>query len=420
LARQTRFVQRTRSKINGFTFLVGLLGGLTCAAPSLESISSHLRIRVSRQAIDQRFNRCTVYFLKSCLELLLQQISSYSVERSSKMSSFSRVLVCDSTHWRLKEKLARTFRGFGGAAPKASCKLQTIIEPLSGKLVHWRYTGSCFPDQGYAKNLPRLLKPMDLLLMDLGYYSMKVFKMIQRKRAFFITRIYSHAVVKTLSIKSDKTTVGRLVKKFSDPLVDLQMIVGSENPMQLRLVAARLTCQKAAAQRRRVKENYRKSGKQAPKERLMFCDWSVLITNIEPSLFLSTQDIFNLYGTRWQIEIFFRDAKSLLRINACRTAKKYRFETELLAILFLACLLFYLYGCFNDRLIRKKQESSFDKIIKRFREIVAIFICLILQQTQQAYANAVSLLMRLLPRSLKFHQTTRKTPRQILISCDLA
>ena len=371
-------------------------------------------MRISRQAIDERFNRYSVAFLKACLELLLQKISS-----STASPTVSFRFVCDSTHWKLKEKLAKAFRGFGGSASKASCKLQTIIEPITGKIVHWYYSRASFPDQGYAKRLPKLLKPRDLLLMDLGYYSLKVFKMIQRKKAFFIIPIYYNATVRKLSAHLEKTSVSGLVKTFSDPLIDIQLMVGSEQPMQLRLIALKLPPEKAASLRRKVKEDYRKKGNQPPKERLQWCDWTVLITNIPPDLFLNAQQILNLYATRWQIEIFFRDAKSLLRINVCRSGKKSRFEAELLGTLFLASLLFFLYGCLNNRARTKQKESSFEKLIK-FRDLAPPFFSLLLLQTQQAFKHAVNLLLRLVHNSLKFHQPTRKTPREILISCGLA
>lgn len=377
-------------------------------------------MRISRQAIDERFNRYSVAFLKACLELLLQKISSSTASPTVSFRFFSRLLVCDSTHWKLKEKLAKAFRGFGGSASKASCKLQTIIEPITGKIVHWYYSRASFPDQGYAKRLPKLLKPRDLLLMDLGYYSLKVFKMIQRKKAFFIIPIYYNATVRKLSAHLEKTSVSGLVKTFSDPLIDIQLMVGSEQPMQLRLIALKLPPEKAASLRRKVKEDYRKKGNQPPKERLQWCDWTVLITNIPPDLFLNAQQILNLYATRWQIEIFFRDAKSLLRINVCRSGKKSRFEAELLGTLFLASLLFFLYGCLNNRARTKQKESSFEKLIKRFRDLAPPFFSLLLLQTQQAFKHAVNLLLRLVHNSLKFHQPTRKTPREILISCGLA
>jgi hypothetical protein len=330
------------------------------------------------------------------------------------------VLVCDSTHWKLKDNLVRAFRGFGGSASKASCKLQTIIEPLTGQIVHWHYSKASSPDQGYAKRLPKFLKPANLLLMDLGYYSLKVFQMIKHKKAFFIIPIYYNATVRKLSGNSEKTSLSALVKTFSDPLVDMQLMVGSQRPIPLRLIAAKIPTIKAASLRRKVNEKYRKQGRQAPKERLQWCDWSVLITNIAPSIFLSAEQLMSLYATRWQIEIFFRDAKSLLRINVCRSGKKSRFEAELLGTLFLASLLFFLYGCFNNRVKNKKHECSFEKLIKRFRDLARPFFILLLLHTQQALARATKILLRLLHHSLKFHQPTRKTPRQILISCGLA
>jgi len=131
---------------------------------------------------------------------------------------------------------------------------------------------------------------------------------------------------------------------------------------------------------------------------------------------MSTQQIIDTYRTRWQIEIFFRDAKSHLRLNASSTSKRERFEVQLLAVLFIAALLFFIHGRFNDRSLYDR-ELSLEKLIKRYAESAsALYQCLV-KQRFEALARLVEKLLR---NSIKFHQPSRQTPRQVMRQCYLS
>jgi transposase len=375
-------------------------------------------VPISRQGIQKRFTRSAVAFLKGCLELLLARIASLTPIESSRTNVFSRVLIADSTQWQIHSSLARWFRGAGGAASKAICKLQTVIEVKTGKLLLCDYVRGTFPDQGYSKQIPKILSSRDLILFDLGYYSVKVFKHIERRKAFFIIPVYYHASLKTAQSCS---SAAALLKTSKTPIVDLQLTVGSQESMKLRLVAAKVSTQKANRLRRKLREDYRRMRSGEPsEERLQFCNWTALITNVETSQ-LTTQQVIDLYATRWQIEIFFRDAKSLLKLDSCSTSSRERFETQLLATLFVAALLFFVYGRFNHKTRKYKgPELSLDKLIKRFSECASQFCLSILTQTRRSFLKAAHLIKKLLRNSIKFHQPSRNTPLQILENCGLS
>lgn len=94
----------------------------------------------------------------------------------------------------------------------AACKLQTVIEAVSGKILLFDYHRATLPDQGYSKKFIKLLQPLDLILFDLGYYSLKVFNKIAAQKAFFICPIYYHASIKGLSAKGSSSIAALLVK----------------------------------------------------------------------------------------------------------------------------------------------------------------------------------------------------------------
>ena len=358
-------------------------------------------------------------FIRSCLELLLEQIGLLAASETLTTNCFGRLLVADSTQWQVHSALKRWYKGSGGSASKAACKLQTIIEPRSGKLLLMDYGKATRPDQGYSKNIPKLLLAGDLILFDLGYYCVKVFRRIQHRKAFFIIPIYYNAIVRK-EFNSASCSVASFLSKVNNEIQDCQLMIGSSEHMNVRLVATKISLQKANAHRRKLREDYRRQRSGQPTEqRLQFCDWTVLITNV-PCSQLNTKQVVDLYRTRWQIEIFFRDVKSLLKLDCCKTSNKERFQAQLLAILFVAALLFFVSGRFNKMLHPIHQESSLDKLFKRFGEFASSFSGLILQQSNSSLRQAAQLLLRFNRNAIKFHQPTRETPLQLMKSCGLS
>lgn len=379
--------------------------------PSLEVLSFSLN--VSRVAIHKRFSTNAVQFLKSCFAVLIKQIA---LADAKPLVLFGRLLVLDSTQWQIHRKLSKHYPGSGGAASKAVCKLQTIIEPLTGRLVLMDYVAGTKPDQGYSKNIPALLRPRDLLLFDLGYYSVEVFRQIDRKGAFFIIPVYYNVIVQDRL--NERFTVASLLSRQKTAIVDLQLTIGASNTMPLRLIAIQLSSEKANRLRRKVRQDYRRQrGGEPPKERLRFCNWTVLITNVPQSI-LSPKQIADIYSTRWQIEIFFRDAKSVLKLNIRCTSKKNRFEIQLLACLFVAALLFYVHRCFISA--KSSLEISLNKLIKRFCNIACEFSDALHRQAFQTFGGVLSIVRRLVRMCLKYRQPSRKTPLEILHNCGLS
>lgn len=368
----------------------------------------------------KRFSSEAENFLRKCLQWLLQETLLPLKETFCELIFCRRILICDSSQWQIDPKLASCFKGSGGSASAAVCKLQLIIIPQSGKIARCEAIAGTIPDQRYCREIPSVILPGDLILFDLGYYSVETFQRIQQANAFFLTRIYYNVTVKSISARKS-SSLAALLRSAKTDLIDLDLIIGSRKSMALRLIASKLPAEKANSLRRKLREDYRRTrGGEPPQERLQFCDWTVVICNISRQS-LPAKKAISLYGTRWQIEIFFRDLKSVLDLDFSSTSKLHRFQCELLAKLILAVLSFSIYGRFNLYHCQFHQcEISFNKLLKRLRQSAGHIHYLIRKQSKKSYTKLRAVILKLLDFSIKYHQNNRKTPLQLISECVLS
>ena len=88
--------------------------------------------------------------------------------------------------------------------------------------------------------------------------------------------------------------------------------------MKSRLIAYRLPEEVRKDRVRRKKLEYkRRYGKIPPKKLLKSLQYSIYITNI-PKEKVSAKMIGTLYRIRWQIELIFKEFKSLMKIDSIR------------------------------------------------------------------------------------------------------
>ncbi len=97
--------------------------------------------------------------------------------------------------------------------------------------------------------------------------------------------------------------------------LDLPVQVGSKQQLTCRLLANRVPQEVADQRRQRIKEAYRKNGRQPSEKLLRLAEWTIVLTNV-PSSQLSLQEVLVLLKVRWQIEILFKLWKELMNGTA--------------------------------------------------------------------------------------------------------
>ncbi len=127
------------------------------------------------------------------------------------------------------------------------------------------------------------------------------------------------------------------LKRQAGPFVDQQVLIGTERKVACRIVAWRLPEEMANRRRQKlIAETRSKNGRVPSKERLAWCDWTILVTNV-PTNLLAAKEVAIFYRARWQIELLFKRWKSLGLIaelsGSTEARQMVRMWSRLLAVL---------------------------------------------------------------------------------------
>jgi hypothetical protein len=131
-------------------------------------------------------------------------------------------------------------------------------------------------------------------------------------------------------------TVRRWLAEQPGPVVDRPILLGTRHRVACRLVAWRVPAEVAARRRQRLVAAARgRDGRTPGRERLAWCDWTILVTGVPPEV-LTPEELAALYRARWQIELLFKRWKSLGAVAELRGAtaarQMVRFWSRLLAV----------------------------------------------------------------------------------------
>jgi hypothetical protein len=236
------------------------------------------------------------------------------------------VAIIDSTVVDIAARLYRWF--FNGGKHRRSGKAQAKIHMLydadlkvpRGAEVS---RGSAH-DSKWAKKLLRTVAELTLFLFDRGYWSHALFTWIVRKDHDFVTRL------KKVAIPRKVRRLGR-----GDWLVRFDATPGREIPFVLRMVR----------------------WKTEQGETLFF------VTSLTDAQEFPPEMIAAMYVWRWEIEIFFRDLKHVLRLKSFLSYSANGIRLQVYAALIAYVLLKYLRACAALASEIEVEELSFKRVV---------------------------------------------------------
>jgi len=387
------------------------IGQLGMKHPSLAGMVAAIETPISRVALHYRFSSAAAAFLFKCLQFVLQQKLNRIGQIDTKLlRPFGRVLLVDSSSWDVNEKLHAVLPGSGGGASSANCKLQTVYDYKRGELQFLDVTAGTVPDNRYTDQLPSMLQSDDLLLFDQGYFKLRTLAAIDAKDAFFLTRFLVCTVVKD-PITEARIDLPKLLRQLEGNACELDVLIGATKASKVvcRLIALRVDEEIANERRRRMKKNAKKKGRTVSKYQLQMCDWTLLITNV-PHQLLPLEMARLLYTVRWQIELLFKQLKSILKVHQSDTGREDRLRCELYGRLIGAVLIHRIHAKETNRLWNtKRREVSMDKLYKRIQERAFTLLCLLLASVRAAVGYLRKQIKRIIPNCLKERQRSRMT-----------
>jgi len=242
--------------------------------------------------------------LKSSLHLLTEQDKWY-------LKMFKDARIVDSTVVNLNKVLCSEFRAT--TEGKAALKIHTIFSlskfvPLRFKITKQRSSDVKFDFLDGTKNV--------LYINDLGYWCFPLFKKIMGQDSFFISRLKDGCNPRILEFLSPGYSVFNGTRKTLKELIDCNNLGGKSIDLMIKLPG--------------IVEKLRLVGLKHKEK------WYFYVTNIMDEKF-TPQVIYEIYRLRWQIEMFFKWLKHILKLEhiTCEKPNAIMIEIYAAMIMFL-------------------------------------------------------------------------------------
>jgi hypothetical protein len=260
---------------------------------------------ISKQAIHKHLGKNLGLFLQGCLAAAIAQ--RLRAQRRIASAAFVRILVQDSTCLALDARLAERFPGAANQSGKvqAGLRIQCLYDLLAERFVAFSMGAFTRNDQAASRDVLPLLEPDDLLVRDLGYFTVASLKGIICAGAFFLTRL-RYGLSLFCPHSGQPIDLAKLLQPGAT--LDLPVLLGRRQKLPVRLLAFPLPEAIANERRRKARSNRDKRLRhtQAYMHRL---GWNIFLTNA-PAKRLPPTMAPKLYRLRWRIEIIFKAWKS--------------------------------------------------------------------------------------------------------------
>ena len=199
-----------------------------------------------------------------------------------------------------------------------------------------------------------------------------------RSCAFFITRLGS----KTNIYEPDKQEEISFKKMYDDmikkqqPCIEMNIHVGKKERMPLRLVISIVPEDVYQKRIREAEKNNKSMGYKTSDDFKARCRFNLFITNVKSDT-ITAEEILVLYKLRWQIELFFKNWKSICKIDEIQPMKYARFTCILHAKLILIVLNLQIIWNFKRYYYLKKGKilsmvKCFHTLQRNFEKILGI------------------------------------------------
>jgi hypothetical protein len=351
------FFQRERDFIWFIVFYTfGIHNGVSLSELSFR-LYDNFKIDITKQGIDFKLSeKKSANFLEKVFKALLDQKFHFQSKSSYKLiDKFNNVLLEDSTIVSLDDSFKKSFKGTRRASALKVNYLYNSTSSFLNMTVHQANEN----DQKLSSLNLSLFEKNDLIIRDLGYFKLKILRLILEKGIYFLSR-YLYGTKIRLSVDGVAYRIEDLLaqEKHKDhEVIELTGYLGVNEKLKVRIVAYKMPSKiydnriisKEKGDTRKLSDGYKKALK-----------YTILVTNI-PQKIISADILGILYKFRWEIELVIKENKSLLKLGDISYIKN---KNKLLTIL---------YGrLISSLLIAPIKEYSFEKGKKTNRELSPI------------------------------------------------
>lgn len=418
MSRQYQFIKRSTSTLHGHEFIkTMILPSEGFSEDSLKGLCKRMKsynpdADLSSQALSERINNASASRLMHGLfGKLLAKLHEKVKQSPLEISTFARVLLQDSTIFTLNEHLESSYKGTrrGNNCVESQVKIDLIHDISNGTMIDAQLFNGNDPDQGLSDRVLRFIKPNDLIVRDLGYFSISTFKAIGLAGAFFLTRMKSG--VHFYLNKDDKEPLD--ISEYLKRKISLDMnVIEINGYLGKDKVSARLVIYRQSEgvtnQRIRVANKHsRKKGETLSKNKKLLLSLSIFVTNA-PVTMLSTATVGTIYRLRWEIELIFKRWKSQLNIDYLKGIKKNRIDCMIWGRLCMVIILELIIWHLKIMAIYFKAELSEVKVIQYLLRENSLCRAIQSNYLQEYFAELEKDIARMLLKDKRLRKTMRE------------
>lgn len=308
LAKRSSLIIRNSAHFCPSVFLMSLIKATLSGKASLNDLVQNMSKALpgmTKQSLWKRFSPKSTEFLCSVLgELMEERLNP--IRKTLRNASIERLIVEDSTHLMMGKGNVKNFPSYGNQHTKTSgVKINLAYDLLSGGCITSTLEPALNPDNKIGQTLLQHIKKGDLVMRDLGYFVMHCFKDIQCLGAHWVSRIPKACYV----VDNHGRHLKEVLKKRKQDIIDMRVFIGTESPLECRLVAVRANVEVATERKRKRRAYAQRMKKKLCPIGLLFDEWHIIITSLSEEQ-AGVSELMTLYTCRWSVELQFRGFKS--------------------------------------------------------------------------------------------------------------
>lgn len=297
-----------------------------------------------KQSVSERLDGRAVELVKRVLHSALSKRLKRKWEKQfcekdqSILGRFTRIVLHDSTTQKLPANLYDIFGGsYSHTDPAALLRLQALFNLTDQEWLDFSVDTYRDNDQSQALLPLAQAQENDLLIRDLGYFSLASIKQICECH-YLITKWDNRTTI----LDQDGQNIELLDLLQGKKQIDQPIRLGLKAQLPMRLVARKLP--KATAQKRiRQARCDRHAAANHSQHYYQLLQYEIYLTNV-PASCLEARLIAKLYALRWYIEILFKSWKSYANFRTMLQKKQMTYHRTLVSIYLLLIQFAYFSG----------------------------------------------------------------------------
>ncbi len=269
-------------------------------------------------------------------------------------------------------------------------------------------------DQGFAEDLAARVQKGDLVIRDLGYFCLNFFACLALMGAYFLSRLGFNANVYLTAEADEPVKLIQHINRFGngDKTMEFSVFLGQKQRIPVRLIVYRLPSDVYRKRQKAAIKAAKRKGRGISLSYLKFLKYTFFVTNV-PATLWSMEAVGTIYRLRWQVELVFKNWKSLFQINVLKGTRPERIHCLIYGRLIVILVVQRLLALVSAQAVNEQRELSFSKASQWLMRKGRLLKAFLDRQFGDLLRRMLSRLKRLLKQKRKRLTTWQLIVRQV-------